>query len=107
MSDEKQNDVAIILINYNSSNYSIDCIESIISNTNNKLNYQIIVIDNASGTKDYKNLKNKLASFDKNIFLFRSRINLGFSGGNMLGVQFSNARYYFFLNNDCILIHTL
>lgn len=103
--NDQLNDVAVIMINYNSSDYSISCIKSILCNTNNNLHYQIIVIDNASTGEDYKNLQNQLALLNSNndIFLFRSRINLGFSGGNMLGVQFANAKYYFFLNNDCVL----
>ena len=102
---DKQKDVAVIMINYNSSDYSISCINSILNNTSNNLKYQVVVIDNASDDEDYKNLLNQLESIKGNndIFLFRSRINLGFSGGNMLGVQFANAEYYFFLNNDCEL----
>lgn len=102
---DKQNDVAVIMINYNSSDYSISCINSILNNTSINLKYQIVVIDNASEDEDYKNLIDKLELINgsNNIFLFRSRINLGFSGGNMLGVQFANAKYYFFLNNDCEL----
>lgn len=100
-----QNDIAVIMINYNSSDYSISCINSILNNTGRNLQYQIIIIDNASSNADYINLEKKLTLIDKNdnIYLFRSRINLGFSGGNMLGVQFACAKYYFFLNNDCIL----
>ncbi len=102
---DKQKDVAVIMINYNSSDYSISCINSILNNTSSNLKYQVVVIDNASDDEDYKNLLNQLESIKRNndIFLFRSRINLGFSGGNMLGVQFANAEYYFFLNNDCEL----
>jgi len=101
----KLNDVAVILINYNSSNYTLNCIDSILNNTSNSLKYQIVVIDNASNHEDYKKLETKLDKIDKkhNIYLFRNKINLGFSGGNMLGIQFSSAKYYFFLNNDCIL----
>ena len=101
----KPYDVAVILINYNSSNHTINCIRSIIEKTDSNLKYKIIVIDNASTNDDFNNL---LASFkssknNENIHIFRSRINLGFSGGNMLGIQFANAKYYFFLNNDCEL----
>ena len=105
LSHETVYDVAVIMINYNSSEYTINCINSILDNTDSVFNYQIIVIDNASENNDYINLSNKLNSLESNqpILSFRSRINLGFSGGNMLGVQFSNAKYYFFLNNDCLL----
>ncbi len=98
-------DVAVILINYNSSSYTIECIASIIQQTGGDLSYGIIVIDNASAADDYTNLTDNISQFDNDVplYLFRSRINTGFSAGNMLGVQFISARYYFFLNNDCRL----
>lgn len=94
--------VAVILINYNSSNFTVNAINSIIEKTSNTLNYQIVVIDNASHFEDYTKLKNALP-IQNNITLFRSKINTGFGGGNMLGIQFSNAKYYAFVNNDTVL----
>lgn len=98
-------DVAVILINYNSSNYTIECIASIIAMTSVEISYGIVIVDNDSETDDYNNLVSSLAKIhsDIPINLFRSRINTGFSTGNMLGIQFISANYYFFLNNDCRL----
>lgn len=99
-------DVAVIMINYNSSNYSIKCINSIIEKTKKGLRYKIIIIDNASEKKDSIALKNAIDDLGhEHITLFRSRVNLGFSGGNMLGIQYANADYYFFLNNDCEILN--
>ena len=97
-------DIAVILINYNSSEHSINCIRSIIEKTSKNLNYQIIITDNCSEKEDYLKLK----SFcDKNNFpnleLHRSDINSGFGGGNMFGVQFANSKYLAFVNNDTLL----
>ncbi len=102
---DKEYDIAVILINYNSSHFTIDCITSIYQQTKSDLSYGIVIIDNASEEKDYANLVNSLSQFDKTLplYLFRSKINTGFSSGNMLGVQFITAKYYFFLNNDCRL----
>lgn len=99
------NDVAIILINYNSSEYTIKCITSIKSTITNKLRYRIVIIDNASEIDDYQDLKKYISNnnTDDAIQLYRSKINLGFSAGNMMGVQNVDADYYFLLNNDCIL----
>lgn len=101
----KDYDVAVILINYNSSNYTIECISSIIQQTDTRLSYGVVIIDNASETDDYANLVENLERFKDQLplHLFRSRINTGFSTGNMLGIQFISAKYYFFLNNDCRL----
>ena len=98
-------DVAIILINYNSSDYTIKCINSIKSTSCNDLTYKIVVIDNASETDDFRKLADHVSANnnENSIQLYRSKINLGFSAGNMMGVQNIDADYYFLLNNDCIL----
>jgi len=98
-------DVAVILINYNSSDYTIKCINSIKSTTCKDLTYKIVVIDNASEADDFQNLLDYLdvENNDSTIQLYRSKINLGFSAGNMMGVQNIDADYYFLLNNDCVL----
>ncbi|OOG71105.1 glycosyltransferase family 2 protein [Flavobacterium sp. A45] len=99
-------DIAIILINYNSSKHTINCIQSIIDNTSKKINYQIIITDNCSEKEDYLTLKAfcETISFP-NLELHRSNINTGFGGGNMFGVQYSNAKYYAFINNDTLFLN--
>ncbi|MGB5359743.1 MAG: glycosyltransferase, partial [Eudoraea sp.] len=98
-------DVAIIIINYNSSEFTQKCIQSVLENTTGTISYEIIVVDNASKNKDYEVLKNYISELkNTNISLYRSRINTGFGGGNMYGMQFANANYYLFLNNDTLLI---
>lgn len=97
-------DISAIILNYNSSKFTINCIESILKQTSNRISYEIIVVDNASETTDYKALKQAIATFNAaHITLVRSRYNTGFGGGNMYGVQFTNAKHYAFINNDTIL----
>ena len=98
-------DVAVILINYNSARHTIACVSSILQHTSDARNYGIVIIDNASAENDFNRLSEHIALFEAKppIKLFRSRLNTGFAAGNMLGVQFISAKYYFFLNNDCIL----
>ena len=97
-------DFSIILINYNSSSYTIDCINSILEKTSPEISYDIIVIDNASKMEDFSILKNNINGLNlSNLTLSRSKINTGFGGGNMLGIQHANSKYYAFINNDTIL----
>lgn len=98
-------DVSIILINYNSSAFTINCINSIRATISKDISYGIVIVDNASEPEDYKNLSESLLSDEKNntVKLVRSKINVGFSAGNMIGVQNIDSKYYFLLNNDCIL----
>ena len=96
-------DVSFITINYNSSNLTIKLVESIISQTIG-LDYEIIVVDNASQNEDFQNLHNNLTKLNQ-VKIINNRINSGFASGNMLGVNFASGKYYFFINNDCILLN--
>lgn len=99
-------DIAIILINYNSSEHSINCIRSIIDKTSKSINYQIIITDNCSKNEDYQKLKSFCDTISlPNLKLHRSVINTGFGGGNMNGIQYAHATYYAFINNDTLFIN--
>lgn len=95
-------DVSIIIINYNTSKYTLDCIQAVITKTSEAISYEIIVVDNNSELSDYKNLKEHFPQ-QPNISLYRSDLNTGFGGGNMFGAQFASAKYLLFLNNDAML----
>ncbi len=96
-------DIAFIIINFNTSHFTLDCVHSIIAKTPEHISYQIIIVDNNSRVEEYEKLI-YLREMPQ-VILFRSRVNGGFSLGNMMGVQFANARYYYFLNNDTILLN--
>ncbi len=92
-------DVSIILINYNSSGYTQECVKSILEKTGDNIRFNVIIVDNCSAEDDYSKIRN--LDETENICVVRSKINLGFAGGHMFGLQFTRAKYYFFLNNDC------
>ena len=96
-------EISFITINYNSSNLTIKLVDSIISQTVN-LDFEIIVVDNASQNEDFQNLHNNLTKLNQ-VKIIKNRINSGFASGNMLGVNFASGKYYFFINNDCILLN--
>jgi len=92
--------VFIILLNYNGFNDTRECVESLHKIT--YPNYQIVVIDNNSSSGDVHNLR----ALGGGIHLIESDKNLGFSGGNNLGIKFalnSGATYIMLLNNDTIV----
>ncbi len=99
----KNIDLSFITINYNSSNLTIKLVDSIISQTIN-LDFEIIVVDNASKKEDFQNLCDSLNRFEQ-VKIIRNKINSGFASGNMLGVNYALGKYYFFINNDCILLN--
>ncbi len=104
-------DVSCILINYNTSTYTIDCVNSILDNTKDEVSFEIVIADNASKYEDYQILKLAIDQLDDSrVKLIRSRLNTGFGGGNMMGVNHaSNCKYFAFINNDTLFEsqHTL
>jgi GT2 family glycosyltransferase len=99
-------DIAAIIINYNSSKLTQECVDSIIQKTPSSLSFQIIIVDNCSEKEDYLSLKQYCDSHPfKNLQLIRSKINTGFGGGNMTGFHFANAKYVAFVNNDTLFLN--
>ena len=97
-------DISIILVNYNTARLTLECVQSIIKKTSSNIDYEIIIVDNGSAFEDYLVLRNSAEISDhQNIKLLRERKNLGFGGGNMVGVNVAIGSYYAFINNDVIL----
>lgn len=90
--------LAFITVNYNGIQDTRALVHSI-KQCGLTVDYKIIVIDNGSQIDEYTSL---LQEFP---FLIgqRSNINLGFAGGNNLGLTMVDAEYYYFINNDTIL----
>jgi GT2 family glycosyltransferase len=99
-------DIAVILINYNSTEHTINCVNSIIEKTSQNCNYQIIITDNCSEKEEYIELKSYCDTLkNDSVRLYRNTINSGFGGGNMFGLQYANANYYAFVNNDTLFLN--
>jgi GT2 family glycosyltransferase len=96
--------ISLITINYNSSKETIAMIKSILEKSITPLSYEIIIVDNASTDEEYNYLVTNLPTYD-HLKIISSRVNVGFSSGNMLGVQEASGEYYFFLNNDTLLLN--
>jgi GT2 family glycosyltransferase len=90
----KQPLVSFITVNYNQSLVTLDCLESIYNSGYS--NFEIIVVDNASTNDDPKVIREKYPE----VILILSDQNLGFAGGNNLGLLQSKGEYIYFINND-------
>lgn len=94
------NKVAIILINYNGLEDTLECIKSI--ELSNYKNYKVIVVDNNSKKDEGKIIKENC----KQVKVINSKDNLGFSGGNNLGIKYAIDNHFdkiLLLNNDTII----
>ncbi|MCH2045469.1 MAG: glycosyltransferase family 2 protein [Saprospiraceae bacterium] len=86
--------VSIIIVNYDTSREIAQLLISL--EKSSYKNLEIIVVDNNS--KD-KHLKDLLRDFPQIIFI-QSTTNLGFAGGNNLGIDQAKGKFIFFLNPD-------
>ena len=87
-------EVSIITINYNGLGDTCALIETIPFNEN----MEVIVVDNASNNQE----ADIIAQRYPYIKVIRSDKNLGFAGGNNLGIQAAHGRYLFLVNNDTV-----
>jgi hypothetical protein len=89
--------VSIITVNYDQPDATLAFLDSI-----KKITYpsrEIIVVDNGSPTSDPRLLKEK----HPDIILVESKINLGFAGGNNLGIKIAKGSYFLLINNDTVV----
>lgn len=92
-------DVSVVIVSYNTKNLTLQCIKSIIDHTSG-VNYEIIVVDNASLDDSVEAINELFPS----VVVIESIKNLGFGRANNLAVKSAMGKYLFFLNPDCILI---
>ena len=91
--------VSIIILNYNGKKYIEDCLKSVLAQSFD--DFEIVFVDNGSvdGSIDYV----KHNFFDERIRIVSSEKNIGFAGGNNLGLKNASRDYIVLLNNDTIV----
>lgn len=95
--------ISIVIVCFNKSQYTRDCIESIFSSSTNKdFNIEVIVVDNGS-TDDTREVVKGLAEKYQEISYIHNPSNMMFSMGNNIGAAHSRGSYIVFLNNDTIV----
>ena len=87
-------EVSIITINYNGLEDTCTLIETIPFNEN----LEVIVVDNASKNHEAETIEQRYPY----VKIIKSEQNLGFAGGNNLGIQAAQGKYLFLINNDTI-----
>lgn len=87
-------DLSVVIINFNTPQLTLECIESVRKFTKG-INYEIILIENGTESPILKY---------KDIKIIRNKKNVGFGGANNQGIKTSIGRYILFLNSDTLLI---
>ena len=88
--------LSIITINYNGLADTCALIDTIPLNDDS---LEVIVVDNASKADEATTIQQRYPQ----VKVIRSDKNLGFAGGNNLGIKASQGKYLFFINNDALL----
>jgi GT2 family glycosyltransferase len=97
--------LAVILVNWNGSDDTLNCLESI--STSTYQDYFVVVVDNGSRSDQLQKLRQSKSAFK----LIETGENLGYTGGNNKGIEYAlecKAEYVLLLNNDTyIAVDTL
>lgn len=88
--------ISVITINYNGLKDTCELIESLPLEDKS---IEVIVVDNASKEDEASIISSRYPQ----VKVIRSEQNLGFAGGNNLGIKAALGRYLFFINNDTLI----
>lgn len=94
--------VAIIILNWNQPDLTIDTISSFLKIKASKFFFHIFLVDNASTDDSFQKFK-KLYGNNQKITLLKTKSNLGYAGGNNYGIKKALLKKYDYIlvaNND-------
>ncbi len=87
--------LSIITVNYNGLNDTLELLQSLYSHVAGFV-YEVIVVDNGSAVDESIEIKETYPQ----TLTIRSEQNLGFAGGNNLGIVSAKGTYLLLINND-------
>lgn len=98
-------DLSIIVISYNTSKTTRECLESIFESLEEaQFSWEIVAVDNASTDDSVKMLEAFKKKYPKNVQLIENSRNLGFGRANNQGVKDSRGRHTLLLNSDTMIL---
>ena len=97
MTESSEPLVSIVILNYNAGKLLDDCLHSI--HKTEKVNFEIILVDNASTDKSYKEYTQKFPDVN----LIENSKNLGYCEGNNVGIRATKGEFVVVLNPDTIV----
>lgn len=93
-------DVSVIIINYNTFEFTLQCVRSVLEKTKD-VSFEIIIVDNASKYFDEDAFKFVSSGFQ----IIRNETNVGFAKANNIGIKASSGKVILLLNNDTVLVN--
>ncbi|RLC39158.1 hypothetical protein DRH27_00460 [Candidatus Falkowbacteria bacterium] len=92
-------DISIVILNYKSKGFTLNCIKSIKEADFGVLKYEIIVVDNNSGDSIGEIIKWQYPE----IIFIQNKKNIGHGAGNNVGIKRAQGKYISITNADTIL----
>lgn len=87
--------VSVVVVNWNGASFLEECLDSLLCQS--YPHYEVLVVDNGSTDCSVEMIRQKYAD---RVALLTSPTNLGFAGGNNLGIRAAKGTYILLLNND-------
>jgi GT2 family glycosyltransferase len=89
--------VSIIILNYNGKKFLKNCLKSVFKTDYDF--FEVIFVDNSSTDGSFEFVQKNYKS-ESRLKIIRSEKNLGFGGGNNIGIKKAKGDFIVFLNND-------
>lgn len=91
-------ELSIIIVNYNTKNLTLECIDSIYRYPP-KGDYEVIVVDNGSSDGGVAAFR-KLKTLNPKLKIIENNENVGFAKANNQGIKIAKGEYLLLLNSD-------
>lgn len=91
--------ISILILNFNGLRFLENCFDSVLSQSYK--NFEIVFFDNASSDESVRFVEENYVL--PNVRIVKSKINLGFTGGNNEGLKYCSGELIVLLNNDTIV----
>lgn len=92
-------DLSIVIVNWNTRDWLLKCIDSLYAGTG-KWKCEIIVVDNASRDDSVQAVSKKFPA----VCIIQNKENLGFSKANNRGIKQATGRYVALVNSDAMVV---
>lgn len=90
--------LSIVIVNYNTREMTLRCLDSLYSNTRD-LEFEVILVDNGSQEKISRSIEHQYPR----LVLVTLELNEGFARGNNAGIRLAKAPVILLLNSDTII----
>jgi GT2 family glycosyltransferase len=93
-------DISVVIVNWNTKDFLLDCIQSIVDETLQH-SFEVIVVDNGSSDGSLEAVRERFPY----VKIIYNDSNMGFAKANNIGIGASKGEYICLVNSDIKLLH--